>query len=106
MEPNNPPVDTNRCPSDPGGMGGEVDHTGEDGGGSDTVRHVTNAETASNHEETKVIYHIDDEETPYKVTVSASNPESIHNKMAFIIITKFDACLMPFSIFWYFWCSI
>ena len=88
METNDPPVDTNRCPSDPGGMSGEVDHAGEDGGGSDTVRHVPNTETVSNHEETKVIYHIDDEETPYKVTVSASNFNSINTKMTFITIDK------------------
>ena len=59
------PADTNLHPSD---TASGVDNFENDGTG-DMLRHGISGDTILLQEETKVIYHIDEEETPYKVTV-------------------------------------
>ena len=58
-------ADTNLRPSDTTLKEDNVEH---DGAG-DILRHGILGDTNLTQEETKVIYHIDEEETPYKVTV-------------------------------------
>jgi hypothetical protein len=67
MEQSNPD-ETNMRPSD---SASGVDNV-ENEGASDNFRQCVSGETNPPQEETKVIYHIDEEETPYKVTVRTS----------------------------------
>ena len=58
------PSDSNLRPSDSASGVERVDAEKDNG--------VTSGEINATQEETKVIYHIDEEDTPYKVTVSNS----------------------------------
>ena len=58
------PSDSNLRPSDSASGVERVDAEKDNGG--------TSGEINTTQEETKVIYHIDEEDTPYKVTVSNS----------------------------------
>ena len=64
MEQSNPD-ETDLRPSD---SATGVDNVENEGTG-DNFRQCVSGETNAPQEETKVIYHIDEEETPYKVTV-------------------------------------
>ena len=59
------PSDSNLRPSEPS-QGGEKSETEKDNGGAA-------GDVNAAQEETKVIYHIDEEETPYKCTVRYYN---------------------------------
>ena len=64
MDQNNP-LDTSLRPLD---ISAQTDNKGTVGE-ADNSRQGVSGDTNANQEETKVIYHIDEEETPYKVTV-------------------------------------
>ena len=82
MEQNNP-LDTSLRPLD---ISAQTDNEGTVGA-ADNSRQGVSGDTNANQEETKVIYHIDEEETPYKVTVG----ESYRVPKTFIYRNHFDS---------------